>query len=117
MVDVTGNRDAKHYLVALYDIFAFHPNTLRGADILGTSYLVLMSTSRPCLVLRVSSPQEGQVANWSWYPDDTPEKTEKLEGFLNGPGNTEKTVEKVMGVQKEAATTFKEVEKWGILGM
>lgn len=38
---------------------------------------------------------EGEVAKWEWYPDDTPEKTEKLEGFLNGPGNTEKTVEKV----------------------
>ena len=106
MVDVTGNRDAKRCLVALYDIFAFHPNTLRGADILGISYLVLMPDFF-----------QGQVADWSWYPDDTPEKTEKLEGFLNGPGNTEKTVEKVMGVQKEAATTFKEVEKWGILGM
>jgi hypothetical protein len=54
MLDVTGNRAAKHCLVALYDIFAFHPNTLRGADILGTSYLVL-----------VPDFFEGQVADWS----------------------------------------------------
>lgn len=59
---------------------------------------------------------EGQVAQWEWYPDDTPEKTEKLEGFLNGPGNTERTVEKVMKVQKEASQRWKGVEKWGILG-
>ncbi|KAJ4303266.1 hypothetical protein N0V90_002159 [Kalmusia sp. IMI 367209] len=102
---VTGDRNAKACLIILYDIFAFHPNTLRGADILGSEYLVLMPDFF-----------EGKAADWSWYPDDTPEKTEKLEGFLNGPGNTEKTVEKVTRVQANAQTRFASVEKWGIAG-
>ncbi|KAF2478355.1 uncharacterized protein BDR25DRAFT_309120 [Lindgomyces ingoldianus] len=110
--DITGDdfsHPPTHALVVLYDIFAFHSNTLRGADILATSgdrsYLVLMPDFF-----------EGKVADWDWYPDDTPEKTEKLEGFLSGPGNTEKTVEKVMMVQKEASEKWKGVQKWGVLG-
>lgn len=102
---MTGDPNAKHCLIVIYDIFAFHPNTLRGADIFSASYLVLMPDFF-----------EGKVANWEWYPDDTPEKTEKLEAFLNGPGNTERTAEKVARVQREAGTKWKGIEKWGILG-
>lgn len=76
---------------------------------------------------------EDREAEWDWYdhsfphflrlphrscrfPDDTPEKTQKLEDFLAGPANTERAVEKVTRVHVEAQSRFPSVEKWGIVG-
>jgi len=107
---VTGPSSAKKALLFIYDIFAYFPQTLQGADIL--------STSDSHNQYRVFMPDwfEGNPAHISWYPPDTKEKGEQLGAFFQNQGAPPKTAAKVPDMVKAIEKQYPDIESWGIVG-
>ena len=109
--DVTGPPTAKRALMVLYDIFGYSPQILRGADILASSkeeeegYLVFMPDF-----------YDGNPAPHEIYPDDTPEKARRLEEFINGPGETSKTLERMGRIRGVLGREYAGIKTWGLIG-
>lgn len=109
--DSTGPADASRGILFIYDIFGFWPQTIQGADILAHSdhekkYQVFM----PDFL-------EGQPADITWFPPDTPEKGEKLGAFFGAQGAPPKTVPRVPKVVNELKAAHPEIKEWAVIGM
>lgn len=106
----TGSSSAKHGIFVIYDIFGYFPQTLQGADILAygdkeKQYQVFM----PDLF-------EGNPADITWYPPDTPEKGKKLGEFFSGiaapPKHVKRVPELVAAIKKE----YSGLESFAVIG-
>ena len=89
----------------IYDIFAFTPQTVQGADILGETYLVII----PDLF-------QGSVAQNDWYPPTNDSQRAHLTAFLNGPADRKKALSVIPTIVAETAKTYPSIEKWGAIG-
>lgn len=94
----------------IYDVFGFFPQTLQGADILATKD---RQTQR-----RVYMPDlfEGEPADISWYPADTPEKGELLGKFFQTKADLPDAVSKVDRVMKELKSLSPHITDWAVVG-
>jgi len=106
----TGSTGSKFGILVIYDIFGFFPQTLQGADILAygnkdRSYRVFMPDWF-----------DGDPADISWYPPDTPEKGEKLGNFFKTKAVAPVLLEKIPGVMETLAKENPDIEAWGIVG-
>jgi dienelactone hydrolase len=105
--DATGSTSANRGVILIYDIFGFYPQTLKGADRLAQHLDGLALV--PDLL-------EGQTADPSWFPADTPEKQASLEAFstvASPPAN----LEKLRAVVVECKSKYPTVEKWAVVGL
>jgi hypothetical protein len=55
---------------------------------------------------------EGNPADISWYPPDTPEKGKKLGEFFGGPAEPSKTVGKIPGIMEALKKENPEIGSW-----
>lgn len=117
-LDITGSQSSTHALLILYDIFGYYPQTLQGADILASSNTSDpdSGSEHPSYLVIMPDFFNGSPADYSWYPPDTPEKEEKLNAFLAGPGDTEKTLTRISTIKQEVQTMFPQIEKWALVG-
>lgn len=103
--DVTGPRTSKKAIFWIYDIFAFSPQTIQGADILGETYLVIV----PDLF-------QGSFAQKDWYPPTNDSQRANLTTFLNGPADRKKALSLIPKIVADTAKTYPSIEKWGAIG-
>jgi dienelactone hydrolase len=94
----------------VYDIFAFYPQTLQGADILAYG-----DKERP---VQVFMPDlfDGKPADIAWYPPDTEEKGKKLGAFLGSTADQPKNVERVSKLMALMQSNYPYLTTWGIVG-
>lgn len=107
---MTGPASATHAIMIIYDIFGYGPQILQGADILATSdqerqYAVFMPDFF-----------NGKPAPPEIWPADTPEKEKLLDDFLNGPGETNKTVSRMLSVKDDLTSQHPSIKTWGLVG-
>ncbi|MCJ1344296.1 hypothetical protein MMC31_002499, partial [Peltigera leucophlebia] len=88
-----------------YDIFAFTPQTIQGADILGETYLVII----PDLF-------KGSFAQKDWYPPTNDTQRTNLTTFLTGPADRQKALSLVPEIIAGSAKTYPSIEKWAAIG-
>jgi len=106
----TGATSANTGIFVVYDIFGFFPQTLQGADILANG-----DHEKP---KRVFMPDffEGEPADITWYPPDTPEKGKKLGNFFATsaapPKTTSRLNQLIAALQKDNPS----IKNWGIVG-
>ncbi|KAJ8610641.1 hypothetical protein MRB53_038420 [Persea americana] len=96
---------AKHAILYIKDIFDFVPQTLQGADFLGTKYRVIMPDFF-----------DGKPASLSWFPPDNEEKGAKLGAFFKEQGDIPKALGRAPKVLEDVTSRFPGVESWGIVG-
>lgn len=104
-LDVTGPRTSQKAIFWIYDIFAFTPQTLQGADILGETYLVVI----PDLF-------RGSVAQRDWYPPTNDYQRTNLTKFLTGPADRQKALSLVPEIIAGSAKIYPSIEKWAAIG-
>jgi len=103
---ITGPKSSKTGILAIYDIFAYFPQILQGADILASAeHLVVMPDFF-----------KGEVAEPNCYPADTPEKGKALMAFINGPANTKDGEANVRAIAEGLKKEYPGVERWGVVG-
>lgn len=105
MPDVTGPLTSKKAILWIYDIFAFTPQTIQGADILGETYLVII----PDLF-------HGSAAQKDWYPPTNDSQSAHLNTFLNGAANRKKALSLIPEIVAGSAKIYPSIEKWGAIG-
>ncbi|KAL4967884.1 Alpha/Beta hydrolase protein [Aspergillus stella-maris] len=105
---VTGPRDSKTAILAIYDIFGNSPQTTQGADIL--------SSTLNCLVL-IPDFFNGDGAKYDWVPADSKEKEKLLMEFVNSKASFGGAAGKIEGIVEEYKREFSSVEKWGAYGL
>jgi len=106
----TGPAEAKHAILVIYDIFVFFPQTIQGADILAYG-----NSKKP---FKVFMPDwlDGNAADISWYPPDTPEKGQKLGNFFQTVAVAPKLLGRIPGVLEQLNKENPGIESWGIVG-
>ena len=83
--------------------------TLQGAD--------AVAAALDAVVL-VPDFFQGESAQWSWIPPDTPEKEKALRDFITtGPASFERNTPVVLKVVEEAKGKFGSVSSWGAYGL
>ncbi|KAL0631268.1 hypothetical protein Q9L58_009867 [Maublancomyces gigas] len=104
---VTGDKDAKTAVIAVFDIFGFTPQIIQGADIIaaGGNHLVIMPNFF-----------RGPGIDPTLFPVDTPEKTAKVTEFIQGPANVEQAVKNLQMIMEKATITYPGVERWAVIG-
>lgn len=105
MPDVTGPLNSKKAILWIYDIFAFTPQTIQGADILGETYLVI-----------IPDFFQGSAAEKEWYPPTNDSQLAHLTTFLNGTADRKKALSLVPGIVAASTKTYPSIEKWGAIG-
>lgn len=108
MTDVAGSTSSKSGIVVVYDIFGFYPQTLQGADKLA---------EQTGAVTFVPDFLENEYADHAWFPMDTDEKKNALQGFFAKSAGPPLILPKAKAWLAEAKAKYPSVEKWGIFGL
>ncbi|TGJ80554.1 hypothetical protein E0Z10_g8210 [Xylaria hypoxylon] len=105
---VTGPSDTTKGIVTIYDIFAYYPQTLQGADILALSGAAKYKVFIPDWF-------KGVPADLAWFPPDTEEKQGKLGAFFqkNPPPGV---AAHLPGYVKALSEKYPEIKEWALLG-
>ena len=108
--DTTGPSDATKGIIVIYDIFGYFPQTLQGADILGTS--------DDAQKYRVFIPDwfGGKPFPIEKFPPDTPEKQKDLGEFFNAY-SPPSVAAKIPAYLDAVSAKYPGIKTWALLGV
>jgi len=104
-VYISGPAKATKALFILYDVFGYSGQILQGADKLAEHYLIFM----PAFFGDDPAPLD-------WMPLDGPEKRVEIDDFIEGPGDTQKTLRRMAELRQRFQNMEPQIERWGLLG-
>ena len=108
--DTTGPSDANKGIIIIYDIFGYFPQTLQGADILGTS--------DDAQKYRVFIPDwfGGKPFPIEKFPPDTPEKQKDLGDFF-AAYSPPSIAAKIPAYLDAVSAKYPGIKTWALLGV
>ncbi|PYH49359.1 dienelactone hydrolase [Aspergillus saccharolyticus JOP 1030-1] len=106
---VTGPQDASVGLIDIYDIFGFSSQTIQGADLLAI---------RLNAVVIIPDFFQGDKADPSWLPADTPDKQQALTKFVTTRASCPDAVNVLLNNGIPAyRRRFSSVQAWAVTGL
>jgi len=106
---VTGSSEATKGIVTIMDLFGFFEQTVQGADI--------MAGGDGKVKYKVFMPDwfKGEPLDISCVPPDTPEKQEKLTGFIK-KHSPPSAASQLPGLVKTLSAANPHITSWGVMG-
>lgn len=96
----------------LYDIFGYSPLILQGADLLTTA-VVGRGYEYAAFMPDFS---DGEPAPMEIWPDDNPEKTSALDGFIDGPGEMQRMLRRMERIKATLSEKYPNIRGWSLVG-
>jgi len=112
---VTGSNTAKRGIFICYDIFGLYVQSLRGADILASSYPQQPDDAGDFKVFMpvFFGEHPADIAN---YPPKTPPQLKAIMDFMTGPANPAKTLPLILPLLEAMKAANPQIESWAMLG-